>query len=81
MVFRHMSLICAVLPRTAMEPRMRADTVVVEENFYNVACYTYIDFMFDVFVWDRIVHFIDRYVIIELHGGYFPSGQLIWGGR
>jgi len=47
------------------------------KNFNDIVCDPHVDFVLDVFVGYRIVHFIDTYVIIELNGGYFPFSQFI----
>jgi hypothetical protein len=48
-VFRHMLHDVAVLPWLSVEADMRAQAVMVEENFNGFVCYPYIDLAFDIF--------------------------------
>ena len=53
----------------------------IEEDFDHVPGDADIHFMLDVLIRNAVVHFVDRYMIIELYGGDFPGCQLVWGGR
>lgn len=55
---RHMLLKRTVLIGAAIQPKVGGHSGTAEINFYSGAGESYIHFLLDVFVWDRIVHAI-----------------------
>ncbi len=47
-----------------MQSPMRSNAMVVVEDFYDVSGYPYINFALNILIGHRVMHFIDRYVII-----------------
>lgn len=81
MVLRHVIFYGAILPRFSMEPWVGAYSVIIVENFNNVACHSYIYAMLDIFIRNRVVHFLKAYMIIKLDSGGLPGRPLIRGSR
>ena len=53
-VLRHMFRDRAVLPMASFQATMGSDAVMVVENFNGGICYLYINFLFDVFIWNWV---------------------------
>ncbi len=51
-VFWHMLCNGAVLPRASFQTTVGSDAVMVVKNFNGGICYLYINFLFDVFIWN-----------------------------
>ncbi len=81
MVLRHVIFYGTVLPRFSIEARVGAYSIIIVEDFNNVASHSDIYPMLDIFIGNGVVHFLNAYMIIELDSGGLPGRQLIWGSR
>ena len=63
MIRRHMFEDGGILTGIAIEPRMRTDPLTIVKHLNDQACYSNIDFAFDILIGDRIVHL--DYVDVE----------------
>jgi len=77
MIFRHMSFYRAVLPGLSVQPRMRADPMILVERLDGSSRHSNIDAMLNVLVRNGVVHFLYAYMIIELDRGGLPNRHFI----
>ena len=75
MLFRHMRCLGAVLTFSAIQPNMGGDFCVAGIDFNKIFGDANVNLLFDIFIGDRIIHPIDKYVIIILDSGLFPLSQ------
>jgi hypothetical protein len=71
-----MALICAILVRAAMQPRMRGNSVAAEEDFYCAGCQPHIYLLTNILIRNRVVLLIYGNVVIVLDCGNFPDSYL-----
>ena len=71
-----MALICAILVRAAMQPRMRGNSVAAEEDFYCTGSQPYIYLLTNILIWNRVVLLIYGNVVIVLDCGNFLDSYL-----
>ena len=75
-VRRHVVFHSAILIRPAIESGVGADAVCVKENLHGSLCDAHIHFLFNVFIWNGIIHIVDGNVIVRPNSRHFPRCQL-----
>lgn len=75
-VRRHVVFHRAVLIRPAIESGVRADVVCVKENLHGSLCDAHIHFLFNVFIWNGIIHIAHGNVIVQPDSRHFPRCRL-----
>lgn len=66
----------AILIRPTIESVVRADAVCVKENLHGSLRDACILFLFNVFIWNGIIHIVDGNVIVRTDSRHFPRCQL-----
>ena len=71
----------AVLTFSAIQPNMRGNFCVAGIDFNEIFGDANVNFLFDIFIGNRIIHSVHKYVIIILDSGLFPLSQFEWSSR
>ena len=75
-VRRHVVSHSAILIHPAIESGVRADAVCAKENLHGSLCDAHIHFLFNVFIWNGIIHIADGNVIVRPNSRHFPRYRL-----
>jgi len=66
----------AVLAAASIQPGVGTDPVAAKEGFNDILSDPDVHLLLDIFMWNRIILGICADVVVVLHGGNSPCGQL-----
>ena len=68
-----MTLICAILVRAAMQPRMRGNTIAVKENFNGAGSDPHIHLLLDILIRNGVILLFYGDMVVILDGCNFQD--------
>ena len=76
MIGRHMGFYGTVLIGSAVQARMRTDTVTAIENLNSRFGYADVDLLLDVFIRNRVILPVNGDMVVRTYGSHLPFGKL-----